>query len=308
MASTCPFAVHLAMSDKKSFIAYKNWKSTFDELSNEDAGKLVKHIFEYVNGNNPKSDSVLIRAVFANIKDAIDRDIEKWEKQLEQRKAAGKRSAEARKSTTVERPLTSVNERERNPTDNVNVSVTDSVSVSEKTEKSEKEFEQGKTMDSSPAGVGVGAREVTADIWPTFDDFWDAYDKKVGKEPCEKKWKKIKQKDREEIMRHVPAYVESTPEKKFRKNPQTYLNQKSWKDEEVINPNTVKNHSQFKYDHTRLKEHETYIDRIIRNRIDPRDEESVRIFVEEEDRHPTTAIIIREKFENHPELFPYVQD
>lgn len=114
------------MSGKKSFIAYKNWKSTFDELSNEDAGKLIKHIFEYVNGSNEKADTVLIRAVFANIKDTIDRDIVKWEEQIKQRKAAGKRSAEARKSTSVKRSSTSVNETQRNSTDSVNVSVTDS--------------------------------------------------------------------------------------------------------------------------------------------------------------------------------------
>ena len=35
--------------------------------------------------------------------------------------------------------------------------------------------------------------EVEAQLWPTFDDFWGLYGKKVGKPKAEKKWKKIPQ-------------------------------------------------------------------------------------------------------------------
>lgn len=204
------------MSDKKSFIAYKNWKSTFDELSNEDAGKLVKHIFEYVNGSDEKSDSGLIRAVFANIKDTIDRDIEKWENQLEQRRLAGARSAEARKATSVNERSTTVDSRKRNSTDSVNVSDSDSDSDS----------------------VNENKEELT--LWPNFEDFWNAYDKKVDRTKCERKWAKLNQQAKEDIMRHVDAYIPSTPDKKFRKNPYTYLNAKAWEDEEIINQQNFK--------------------------------------------------------------------
>lgn len=114
---------------KKSFIAYSDWRDTFNELTDEDAGKLVKHIFAYVNDENPTTDSVIIRAVFAQMKNAIDRDREKWEKQIEQRSKAGKKSAELRATKSNERS-TVVNETQRNPTDSVSVSVSDSDSVS----------------------------------------------------------------------------------------------------------------------------------------------------------------------------------
>lgn len=116
---------------KKSFVAYADWKNIFDELPNEDAGKLIKHIFAYVNDENPESDSILIKAVFANIKTTLKRDLDKWESQLEQRKNAGRASAESRKNKfneTNERS-TVVNETERNSTDSVSVNVNDSVSV-----------------------------------------------------------------------------------------------------------------------------------------------------------------------------------
>lgn len=121
---------------KKSFIAYSDWKNMFDEMPDEDAGKLIKHIFAYVNDENPESDSVLIKAVFANIKATLKRDLQKWDKQLKQRSEAGKISALNRSTKSNERS-TVVNETVRNPTDSVSVSV----SVNEKQYGSDLNFE-----------------------------------------------------------------------------------------------------------------------------------------------------------------------
>jgi predicted phage replisome organizer len=73
-----------------------------------------------------------------------------------------------------------------------------------------------------------------------FDTFWDMYGKKDGRKNCENKYKKIKEEDRHKIKEHVPKYVSSTPEVKFRKNPMTYLNGEHWNDEIVSNINTQK--------------------------------------------------------------------
>jgi len=113
---------------KKSFVAYSDWRDTFNELNDEDAGKLIKHIFAYVNDENPTTDSVVVRAVFAQIKNTLKRDLQKWEKQLEQRREAGKKSAKVRSTKKNDRSTT-VNERQRNSTDSVSVSVSVSVNV-----------------------------------------------------------------------------------------------------------------------------------------------------------------------------------
>ena len=70
--------------------------------------------------------------------------------------------------------------------------------------------------------------------YPSFEDFWDLYDKKVGKKKAQKKWNKLKQKEKEMIMENLPAYIYSTPNKQFRKNPETYLNNESWNDEIIL--------------------------------------------------------------------------
>ena len=102
--------------NKKSFVAYADWKETFDALSDEKAGQLIKHIFAYVNDENPESEDMLINAVFASIKQTLKRDLRKWEKQYTQRVAAGKKSAQVRKhnSTVVNGRSVSSTDSERN--------------------------------------------------------------------------------------------------------------------------------------------------------------------------------------------------
>lgn len=64
-----------------------------------------------------------------------------------------------------------------------------------------------------------------------FENFWLLYDKKVSKPICIKKWNKISKEDKELIFKNLPAYIKSTPDKKYRKNPETWLNQECWNDE-----------------------------------------------------------------------------
>ena len=72
----------------------------------------------------------------------------------------------------------------------------------------------------------------------SFEDFWIDYDKKVGdKERIQKKFEGLSEKIREEIRLHLPKYKDAQPEKKFRKNPETFLNQKGWTNE-IIQSNT----------------------------------------------------------------------
>ncbi len=66
-----------------------------------------------------------------------------------------------------------------------------------------------------------------------FDTFWSLYDKKEGRSVVEKKWNQLKHSEKEKIIIHVPLYVAATPDKRYRKNAATYLNQKTWLDEEL---------------------------------------------------------------------------
>ena len=66
----------------------------------------------------------------------------------------------------------------------------------------------------------------------SFDSFWDLYDKKIGdKGKLSAKWEKFSDEERKSIMDYIPKYKISQPDKKFRKDPQTFFNNNSWNDE-----------------------------------------------------------------------------
>ena len=66
----------------------------------------------------------------------------------------------------------------------------------------------------------------------TFERAWNLYDKKVGcKAKLEKKWNSMSLKDRKAAIEYIPLYVISQPNKQYRKNFQTFLNQRGWEDE-----------------------------------------------------------------------------
>ena len=68
-------------------------------------------------------------------------------------------------------------------------------------------------------------------IYPFFEDFWSLYDKKQDRKSCEPKWEKLEQSVKEQIMIYIPKYKKEQPNKKFRKNPTTFLNKESWNNE-----------------------------------------------------------------------------
>ena len=67
-----------------------------------------------------------------------------------------------------------------------------------------------------------------------FSEFWDKYDKKINRDDCIKKWKKLSISDMKDALKMVDIYVKSTPDKQYRKNPSTWIYQKAWRNE-VIN-------------------------------------------------------------------------
>jgi hypothetical protein len=84
--------------------------------------------------------------------------------------------------------------------------------------------------------------KIEVEIFPTFEEFWNQFDKKVGKPKCQKIWKQIRQSDRESIVDHLDKYIPSTPDKAYRKNPETYLRNRGWEDEVLeINLNNKAN-------------------------------------------------------------------
>lgn len=111
--------------NKKSFVLYTDYIEVFEQLTDVEAGELIKHLFRYVNDKDPVTDNRLLKILFEPIKQQLKRDLRKWEGKREKLSEAGKASAEKRRlsqqmSTNVEQPQ---------PTPTVNVTDTVTVNV-----------------------------------------------------------------------------------------------------------------------------------------------------------------------------------
>lgn len=132
--------------DKKGFILYADQKELFDQLPDDKAGELIKHIFSYVNDENPIIEDLLLKLAFTPIKQQLKRDLKRFEEVREKRSIAGKASAESRKQNSTNLTLVKfVEQTSTNSTDKDNVTVNDNVNVKDinnnaKAFSSEQEF------------------------------------------------------------------------------------------------------------------------------------------------------------------------
>lgn len=104
---------------KKKIVVYADWKSSFDALTDEEAGQLIKHFFAYVNDENPTTENRIVNLMFEPIKATLKRDLEKWEGTRTLRIEAGAKGGK-QKVANAKKSKQKV----------ANVAVNDSVSVS----------------------------------------------------------------------------------------------------------------------------------------------------------------------------------
>lgn len=75
----------------------------------------------------------------------------------------------------------------------------------------------------------------------SFDDFWNQYDKKVDSKKCKDKYDKISEIDKQKIKDSLQTYLDTITDKKYQKNPLTFLNGQCWNDYDNVEsqPNKI---------------------------------------------------------------------
>lgn len=76
--------------DKKSIILYCDLIHTINGLSDDEAGKVFKHLLSYVNDLNPEPPDRLTQIVFEPIKQQLKRDLKSWEDELGKKSRGGR--------------------------------------------------------------------------------------------------------------------------------------------------------------------------------------------------------------------------
>ena len=192
---------------KKSVLLYCDLIHTVEKMDNETAGLFFKHYLRYINDLTPVADNLVVDITFESVKQNLKRDLKKWEERAEKSRLNGSKGGRPKKEP--EKP-TGLNENQiglKKPvTDTVTVTVNDTVI--------DKDINKSKSS-----------------IDEEFVFFWNTYDKKKDNKKCKTKWKNLSKSDKGIILNTVKEYVNANPDKKYRKNPLSYLNGECWNDE-----------------------------------------------------------------------------
>lgn len=197
------------VTDRNSFVLYKDFNSTIQKLSDEQAGKLIKAVYEFnLTGIVPELDFTL-DIVITPLIEQFKRDHAKYQARCNRNKENAKKRWDKTVPDNKQADATACDRMQMDAKHAVSVSVSDSDSDNKKT----KGFY---TYD--------------------FESFWSIYPKKKGKGGAFASWKKIKNRpDTNEIISAVQSQSKSDDWKKdngqFIPNPQTWLNQRRWEDE-----------------------------------------------------------------------------
>jgi len=159
--------------NKKSFVLYADLIHTVEQLPDEAAGRLLKHILQYVNDKDPITDELVVKLVFEPIKQQLKRDLNKWEGMVEKRREAGRAGGLKRASNAKQ--TKQVLEVAKQSQANQAVTVNDTVNVIVKKSKEERaEIFKRKIIDYSK---GIGSMKTHKAAYPDemlkeFFSYW----------------------------------------------------------------------------------------------------------------------------------------
>ena len=97
---------------------------TFEQLTDAQAGRLVKHLFRYVNDQNPSAPDKITSIAFEPIKQQLKRDLKKWEKYIEKQKENGKKGGRPKEPNETQKTQAFSEEPKKADSGNVSVNAT----------------------------------------------------------------------------------------------------------------------------------------------------------------------------------------
>jgi hypothetical protein len=162
--------------DKKSFVLYCDIIHTIEQLSDEQAGHLFKHVLYYVNDLNPDTDNVITKIAFEPIKQQLKRDLVRYEKIRERNSLSARMRWDANACERI--PNDAKNADNDNDNDNdINI-------VLEQKAKKPKRFSKPPVDDVRQYMAELSMNDMSQ----RFVDYYESNGWKVGKNPM-KDWK-----------------------------------------------------------------------------------------------------------------------
>lgn len=193
------------------------------------------------DGDPKKLANTLIRAGWIDEKEDGTLEIHDWYeyagKLIDQRQAEKERSARRRAAAALSSGYT---KDDQTPTDGQPPDAT--ITTGGKSRVDQSRVKKGRVTPSTPSAEGDGAGKKSL-IEVRFDEFWNTYPKKVGKQYALKAWKKLKPTAElhESIMQAVNVQKHSEQWRRdngrYIPNPATWLNGGYWENGEEVSIN-----------------------------------------------------------------------
>lgn len=114
--------------NKKKVVVYTDWLKNFEDLTDEELGKLMRHFFQYVNDLNPILEDRLLKIAWKPIENTLKRDLQKWETYVDKQRENGQKGGRPKKTQKTQ---AFKNKPKKAVSDSVSVSVNDNESESE---------------------------------------------------------------------------------------------------------------------------------------------------------------------------------
>lgn len=147
--------------NKKSFVLYADLIHTVKKMKPVDAGELLLHILQFVNGENPTTDNIVVDLTFEPIKQQFKRDLKKWEVVKEKRSQAGKLGGRPKiedlEKQTEAKKANAFSEKQTEAKKAVTVNVNDNVTVNVNDillEKETKEITEDSNLQKNEIELG----------------------------------------------------------------------------------------------------------------------------------------------------------
>lgn len=197
------------------FCLYLDMAETFEDLSDDEAGKVIKSLLAYCNGKDPEPLTGGAKIVFGLLRRQFERDSESYESKRLKLSENGKKGGRPKANETKENQKL--------------------FSESKKSQEEEKEEDKEKEKDKEE---DKDKKKEKADALASmFARFWAVYPRKEAKQTALKAFTKINPDESllETILSAVERFKNSAQWQEdggqFIPHPSTFLNQRRWEDE-----------------------------------------------------------------------------
>lgn len=200
----------------KSFKFFESYHLALSKVSDKQYARIVRAICQYVfEGITPNFTNGTESTIWELMKPIIEKGCQLSEVRSE----AGKQGGDNGKGVSRNAGNAHAAKNQKQ--------------IKSKSKANQKQINSGEGIGE---GIGIMDKEMElSDSSISFDDFWSLYDMKISRSKCEKLWRSMTDAERVACMEYIPKYKQATPDKTFRKHPETFLRNKCWEDE-IIYP------------------------------------------------------------------------